>query len=442
MLVRDMRVLGQRVLNMRILGMRVLGVLVPGRRVPASGPCRPYVPLLGAAAALLVVAAGSPSAGQASQAGVTAATAAKSVPAQPASPVTFGPGGGGAASQPGAPSVAPPPRKLLPADVLVVSHDPLPAGVVAKVRGLRGVRAAEPVEAARVRVNGAVAAVLGVDPSAFRRFAARPTASRSALWQSVTDGAIAVSYTMGRQAKLPAGSLVKVAGRQLETLRVGGLGTVGIAGVDAVVSRTVARSLGFPAGNAIVISAHRAHLSALKSRIKAIVPRKAAVELLVAPAVRVKAGNPGTAGTPAVTRGLLSPAQRTAFLRAAVSRVGMPYVWGAAGPTSFDCSGLVQWSLARAGVAMPRVAADQARTGPAVPVSRLQPGDLLFYHTDPTAPNYISHVAIYLGKGMMIQAPQPGMDVQIVPVALGSEFAGAVAVAPAVAAAAAANPLG
>jgi cell wall-associated NlpC family hydrolase len=91
---------------------------------------------------------------------------------------------------------------------------------------------------------------------------------------------------------------------------------------------------------------------------------------------------------------------------------------------------------------MPRVAADQARTGPAVPVSRLQPGDLLFYHTDPTAPNYISHVAIYLGKGMMIQAPQPGMDVQIVPVALGSEFAGAVAVAPAVAAAAAANPLG
>jgi peptidoglycan DL-endopeptidase CwlO len=442
MLVRDMRVLGQRVLNMRILGMRVLGVRVPGRWVPASGPCRPFVPLLGAAAALLVIAAGSPSAGQTSQAGVTAATAAKSVSAQPASPVTFGPGGGGAASQPGAPSVAPPPRKLLPADVLVVSHDPLPAGVVAKVRGLRGVRAAEPVEAARVRVNGAVAAVLGVDPSAFRRFAARPTASRSALWQSVADGAIAVSYTMGRQAKLPAGSQVKVAGRQLETLRVGGLGTVGIAGVDAVVSRTVARSLGFPAGNAIVISAHRAHLSALKSRIKAVVPRKASVELLVAPAVRVKAGNPGTAGTPAVTHGLLSPAQRTAFLRAAVSRVGMPYVWGAAGPTSFDCSGLVQWSLARAGVAMPRVAADQARTGPAVPVSRLQPGDLLFYHTDPTAPNYISHVAIYLGKGMMIQAPQPGMDVQIVPVALGSEFAGAVAVAPAVAAAAAANPLG
>ena len=67
---------------------------------------------------------------------------------------------------------------------------------------------------------------------------------------------------------------------------------------------------------------------------------------------------------------------------------------------------------------MPRVAADQARAGPAVPVSQLQPGDLLFYHTDPTDPGYISHVAIYLGNGWMIQAPQPGMDVQVVPAEL------------------------
>jgi cell wall-associated NlpC family hydrolase len=112
----------------------------------------------------------------------------------------------------------------------------------------------------------------------------------------------------------------------------------------------------------------------------------------------------------------------------------MPYVWGANGPTSFDCSGLVQWSFAQAGVVMPRVAADQARTGPSVPVSQLQPGDLLFYHTDPTAPGYISHVAIYLGGGKMIQAPEPGMDVEVVPVDVGNEFAGAVDVSPAVAA--------
>ena len=131
-----------------------------------------------------------------------------------------------------------------------------------------------------------------------------------------------------------------------------------------------------------------------------------------------------------------------AFLKAAESRLGMPYVWGAAGPTSFDCSGLVQWSLAQAGVVMPRVAADQALTGPAVPLSQLAPGDLLFYHTDPTAPGYISHVAIYLGDGEMEQAPEPGLDVEVVPADFGSEFAGAIQVDPSVAAAVAGNPAG
>jgi peptidoglycan DL-endopeptidase CwlO len=73
-------------------------------------------------------------------------------------------------------------------------------------------------------------------------------------------------------------------------------------------------------------------------------------------------------------------------------------------------------------------------TGPAVQISQLEPGDLLFYHTDPSDPTYISHVAIYLGHGMMEQAPEPGMDVQVVPAVLGSGFAGAVRVDPAVAA--------
>jgi cell wall-associated NlpC family hydrolase len=150
------------------------------------------------------------------------------------------------------------------------------------------------------------------------------------------------------------------------------------------------------------------------------------------------------AGAPGVSNagGGLSEAEIARFLTAAESRIGMPYVWGAAGPKAFDCSGLVQWSLAQAGVVMPRVAADQALTGPQVPVSDLQPGDLLFYHTDPTAPAYISHVAIYLGDGKMLQAPEPGMDVEVVPADVGSEFAGAVRVYPRVAAEVAANPVG
>jgi peptidoglycan DL-endopeptidase CwlO len=347
--------------------------------------------------------------------------------------------------QPTSPEVAPL-KHLLHADVIVVSAQPLPARAVTAVRRLPGVQAAVTADAARVTVNGKDIAVLGVDPSRFRGFAAKPTAADTGLWRSVAGGAIAVSYTMGRQDKLPAGSLVRVSGHQDEMLPVGGLGTVGIGGVDGVVSTAVARSLGFPAHNAIVISAPRAAMATLTKHIKAVMPGSAAVEPLAVTGRAARAGQAGavpTAGTRLSQLGYaLTRTQVATMLKAAVSRLGMPYVWGAEGPKTFDCSGLVQWSFAQAGVAMPRVAADQARTGPFVPVSRLRAGDLLFYHTDPTAPNYISHVAIYLGNGWMIQAPQPGESVQVVPLALGGEYAGAVAVAPRVAAAAAAAPVG
>ncbi len=400
---------------------------------------RSWLPALVIAAVLPLTAAGWPGGASTAPVPANAAGAVAQGRTLASSAVMMVPGGGMAQHTLG------PLRHRLPADLLVVSPGSLPSGAAAAVRRLRGVQAAEMVEAARVRVNGKLAAVLGVDPASFRRFAARPTASDSGLWLSVAAGDIALSFTMGQQAKLPAGSMVAVAGRQPATLRVGGLGTVGIPGIDAVVSHAVARSLGFPMNNAIVISAPHARLPALMKRVKAAVSGPAVVEQLVvpvSPAIRRSNEPGGTVAGSAGTGALLTPAQVVVFLRAAVSRVGMPYVWGAAGPTSFDCSGLVQWSLAQAGVVMPRVAADQARTGPAVPVGRLEPGDLLFYHTDPTAPGYISHVAIYLGNGMMIQAPQPGMDVQIVPVALGSDFAGAVDVSPAVAAAVAATPVG
>jgi cell wall-associated NlpC family hydrolase len=346
------------------------------------------------------------------------------------------------------PAVAPV-RRLRHADLMVVAPTSLRASTITAIQHMRGIKAAVPVDAAKVKINGKFVAVLGVDPSAFRAFADKPTARNGALWRGVASGAVAVSYTMGRLDKLPAGSLLTVAGQQQENLTVGGVGTVGIAGVDAIVSESVAKSLGFPSHNAIVISAKNASLKTrkalktLKARIASAVPHGAVVEPLVVPGAAARAGAPvTTTATTQVSGGLVTPAQVLTMLRAAVSRVGMPYVWGAAGPRSFDCSGLVQWSFAQAGLVMPRVAADQARTGPFVPVRRLAPGDLLFYHTDPTAPGYISHVAIYLGKGRMIQAPQPGQNVEIVPVDLGSEYAGAVRVSPSVAAGAATSPVG
>ena len=334
---------------------------------------------------------------------------------------------------------------LRQADLIVVASTSLPSATLARVRKLSGVTAAESLEAAKIQLNGKYTAVLGVNPSSFRSYAAKQTAASDKLWQSVAAGAVSVSYTMGQDDKLKAGRTVHADGAKQENLRVGGLGTVGIEGVDAVVSDRVARSLGVPAGNAIVISAPQANLAKLVAAVQKVIPHGAAAEPLMS---QVTAGVTKTqisaagvaAGTVDHSSTTLSAAEDLTFLKAGLSRQGLPYVWGASGPNSFDCSGLVQWAMARAGIQMPRVAADQARTGPAVPVSQLQPGDLLFYHTDPTDPGYISHVAIYLGHDEMLQAPQTGENVEVVPADVGgSEYAGAVRVDPALAAQVAGN---
>ena len=339
-----------------------------------------------------------------------------------------------------------PVHKLLQADLFVIAPSTLPSSVAAAVQRLHGVVAAQQIEAARLEVNGKLTAVIGVNPSAFRAFAARPTADSAGLWQNVAAGGVAVSYTMSKLDNLPLGHTVQMTGQRVEELPVAGLGTVGIGGADAVVSDAVARSLGMPADNAIVISAPHADLNSLTRRLQKLLPRGAAVAPLVAQSATSgtpeTAGEAGVTGTAAADGPGLTSAEVVAFLTAAESRLGKRYVWGGNGPDVFDCSGLVQWSLAQAGVVMPRVAAEQALTGPQVPLSELEPGDLLFFHTDPTAPDYISHVAIYIGHGEMLQAPEPGEDVEIVPAWFGSGFAGAVAVYPRVAAAVAGETVG
>jgi peptidoglycan DL-endopeptidase CwlO len=373
--------------------------VVPGTRPAPSDSTPPVVPLLGGSVAL-----------------------GRAVPVASATPTA-------SAGTPAAAPVAPL-GQLRQADLLVIAPFSLSAQVLAAVSRLPAVAGADPVEAARIQINGTYTAVLGVDPSTFRGYAAGPTAASNALWQDVADGGIAVSYTMGTLDGLSLGGAVTVTGRQQERLPVVAFGTVGIGGVDAVMSDSVAQSLGIPAANAMVVSAPPASVASLVTQIQGILPPGAGVESLVTLVTEPSAALDG---------GPMSVAELTTALRAAESRQGLPYVWGAAGPSAFDCSGLVQWAFAQAGIRMPRVAADQARAGLAVPVSELEPGDLLFYHTDPTAPDYISHVAIYIGNGWMIQAPEPGLGVQIVPASFGSEFAGAVRVYPQIAAAAAAS---
>ena len=314
--------------------------------------------------------------------------------------------------------------QLHQASLLVVAPYTLSARLVAQVTQQPGVAGTEPIEAARMAIDGMNTAVLGVDPSTFRGYTPAATAQSDAFWQGVADAGVVVSRSADGLGKLPLGSTLTLSGLQQERLPLTGLGSLGIAGVGAVISDTVASSLGMPAANALIVSIHGGDLTSVMTRVNAMLPPGAATAPLVswvtsAPGSGVRAD--GSA---------MNPGQIDVMLRAALSRRGMPYVWGAAGPSAFDCSGLVQWSFAQAGILVPRVADDQALAGPAVSVARLAAGDLLFYRTEPAKPGYISHVAIYLGNGWMIQAPQAGMNVDVVPVDLGNEFAGAVQVSP------------
>jgi cell wall-associated NlpC family hydrolase len=97
----------------------------------------------------------------------------------------------------------------------------------------------------------------------------------------------------------------------------------------------------------------------------------------------------------------------TTALRAALTQRGKPYVWGAAGPDSYDCSGLVMWAFAQEGISLPHYTGDQWNAGMHVSRNDLEPGDLVFFFAD------ISHVGIYIGNGLMVDAPSAGQDVQV-----------------------------
>ncbi|WP_431941511.1 C40 family peptidase [Nocardia grenadensis] len=99
-------------------------------------------------------------------------------------------------------------------------------------------------------------------------------------------------------------------------------------------------------------------------------------------------------------------------VKTALAQRGDPYVWGAEGPNSFDCSGLTQYAAAKAGVKIPRVANDQYRQLPAVNPSNIQPGDLIFPSTSYKNGQY-GHVMMYIGNGQVVHAPRTGDVVRV-----------------------------
>jgi hypothetical protein len=105
-----------------------------------------------------------------------------------------------------------------------------------------------------------------------------------------------------------------------------------------------------------------------------------------------------------------------AAINFALGEVGKPYVWGATGPATYDCSGLIMRAFQTAGINLPRVSREQFYSGGHIPVAQAQPGDLLFYATDRNDPATIHHVVLYMGDGKMVEAPYSGEQVRVRPV--------------------------
>ncbi len=362
--------------------------------------------------------------------------------------------GAGASAAGSASAYVAPLGRLRKPHLFVVANRPLSRSAQKRVRRVKGVTATEVADAAEVTLDGKRVHTMGVDPSTFRSYTPKITATADGLWRNVAGGDVAVSFVLGRDGGVKLGSTVDGGGRRL---RVGAWATVGIGSINAIVSRQTARSLGIPEGNALVVSAPKTDSARLRRRLLRVLPKGTQIvtinPVLIEP--RQPAGN-GTGGTngndPAgggsgggsggviaeqrtdwPTDSLMSADQIRTALTAAAGKVGRPYVWGAEGPDAFDCSGLVQWAYAQAGVRMPRVTDQQWATGPQVPLPEAQPGDLLFWRGDPTNPGYISHVAIYWGDGKMLHAPRTGDVVKIAPIYT-ANLAGVVRVSPEVAA--------
>ncbi len=171
------------------------------------------------------------------------------------------------------------------------------------------------------------------------------------------------------------------------------------------------------------LAAAQAHASALqRARQAALAAAAAAAAARAAAAAAAaqaataaaNAGGQGSTQAPAWAGGSgATTTQGDIAANWALTQLGKPYLWGGAGPGSYDCSGLTMVAWARAGVQLLHYTGYQWEEGPHVPLNQLQRGDLLFYATNTADPSTIHHVAIYIGNGMMVNAPYTGAFVRI-----------------------------
>ena len=160
----------------------------------------------------------------------------------------------------------------------------------------------------------------------------------------------------------------------------------------------------------------RRHASALeRARLAAIARARAeaAARAAARAARQVTSSPPLSGGATGDVAGTVSAATEQQAVSYAESQIGKPYQWGAAGPDSYDCSGLVMWAYAQAGVHLDHWTGYQWQEGARIATSALRPGDLVFFATNTNDPNTIHHVGIYIGNGQMVEAPFTGANVRI-----------------------------
>jgi peptidoglycan DL-endopeptidase CwlO len=194
-----------------------------------------------------------------------------------------------------------------------------------------------------------------------------------------TDGAVAGVIAAAQQDRAQARDSTKNVLDEARADTTANIPTTPMAQREAI-RRRVAR-----------LRAQRAHV--VSARLRA---RRRHAQLL---ALRYRHRGPGLAG-------LRLPNGRAGIaVRAALSRLGRPYVWGATGPDQFDCSGLVQWSYAQAGIHLDRTTYQQINDGVPVSRSQIRPGDLIFPHA--------GHVQLAIGNDLVVEAPYSGATVRI-----------------------------
>ncbi|MEU9300717.1 NlpC/P60 family protein [Streptomyces sp. NPDC048269] len=220
--------------------------------------------------------------------------------------------------------------------------------------------------------------LLAGDPQAVldqRRLVAREGARRAAVLKRLTRGERVADALAARARKALDSQQELAARRRQQKDEV----AVQLKEVERVLASLTAEQL--------------AQLGAREARDTAVAQR----ELVDSGRLPTRAGTPTAAGGAALTY--------------AAAQIGKPYVWGAEGPGSFDCSGLTSQAWAHAGRAIPRTSQEQWARLPRVPLDQLRPGDLVVYFPKAT------HVGLYVGEGKVIQAPRPGAKVKVSPIA-------------------------